>query len=211
MNFRSTTRSTVVAAALLGLTFTFTACSSSDDDAAPAETETSVEAEAPEEEADEPAVTPGEETLIEIGESFEDPDIGDTIEILSVVRHFPSKEEADLIADGGEVVLVEVKVAPGPEYGGRISEGNFKISWDDGADFWNNKTRMVADEMDAADYPVLEDVSRIDGGEHTGWIAFLVDEQADGYLLQYLRPESNVIGSDDVLDEFLVEVEIPAL
>lgn len=201
-----TLRSTLPVVAALSLALGLSACSSSDDseptDAATTEATTDVETEAPEE----AETTPVEETSIEIGESFTDPDIGDTIEVLSVVRGFASAETDE----GGEAVLVEVKITPGEEYGGRISAGNFEISWDDGADFWNNKTRMVADEMDAAGYPVLEDISRIDGGEHTGWIAFLVDEQADTYVLQYIRPESNVIGSDDVLEEFLVEVEIPA-
>ena len=209
MTLRSVTRSTVVTAAMLGLTFTFASCSSSSDDATPpTETETTAEAEETEE-PDSPAA-PADEALVEIAESFDDPDIGDTIQIVSAVRHFPSTEQADLIAHGGEVVLIEVTITPGTDFGGRISEGDFKISWDNGADFWNNKTRMVADEMNAADFPALEDIARRDGGEHTGWIAFLVDQQADTYLLQYTRPESKIIGSDEVLDEFLVEVEIPA-
>lgn len=208
MPFRSTARSTLITAALLGATFAFTACSSSDDDASPSEEETTVEAT--EEESEAADSPPADEAAVEIGESFEDPDIGDSFEVISAVRGFPSEEEADLIADGGEVVLVEVKITPGEEYGGRISDGSFEISWDDGADYWSSKTRMVADEMDAAGYPVLEDIARRDGGEHTGWIAFLVDEAADTYLMQYERPETEVIGSDEVLDAFTAEMEIPA-
>lgn len=151
----------------------------------------------------------GEETQVEIGETLEDPDMGDTIEVLSAVRDFPSEEQADLIADGGEVVLLEVSVSPGEEYGGLVSMGNFEISWDDGADFWNNKTRMVEDELEAADYPVFEDVSRRDGGEHTGWIAFLADERADSYQMSYSRSGAEVIGSDEVIDPFEAEFEIP--
>lgn len=152
----------------------------------------------------------GEETQVEIGETLEDPDMGDTIEVLSAVRDFPSEEQADLIADGGEVVLLEVSVSPGEEYGGLVSMGDFEISWDDGADFWNNKTRMVEDELEASDYPVFEDVSRRDGGEHTGWIAFLADERADSYQMSYSRAGAEVIGSDEVIDPFEAEFEIPA-
>jgi hypothetical protein len=101
-------------------------------------------------------------------------------------------------------------VTPGEEYGGLVSMGNFKISWDDGADFWGNKTRMVEEEMDAAGYTPLEDVSRSDGGEHTGWMAFLVDERADTYLVDYERSGAEVIGSDEVIDAFQQEFEIPA-
>lgn len=152
----------------------------------------------------------GDQTEVTIGETIEDTDMGDTIEVLSAVRDFPSEEQAEVIDEGGEVVLLEVKVTPGQEYGGLLSIGNFEISWDDGADFWNNQTRMIEDEMNAAGYPPLEDVSRRDGGEHTGWVAFFPQERADTYLLQYSRSGAEVIGSDETIDEFVTELEIPA-
>lgn len=152
----------------------------------------------------------GDQTEVTIGETIEDTDMGDTIEVLLAVRDFPSEEQAEVIDEGGEVVLLEVKVTPGQEYGGLISIGNFEISWDDGADFWNNQTRMIEDEMNAAGYPPLEDVSRRDGGEHTGWVAFFPQERADTYLLQYSRSGAEVIGSDETIDEFVTELEIPA-
>lgn len=151
-----------------------------------------------------------DEAEVEIGETLEDPEMGDTVEVVSAVRHFDSDDQAELIEAGGEVVLVEVNIAPGDEYGGRLSSDNFKISWDDGADFWNNDTRMIEDEMEEADRPPLEDISRSDGGEHSGWIAFFVDEESDTYLLEYERREGEVIGSGDTIDEYVEEVEIPA-
>ena len=168
------------------------------------------EASADGSDSDDSAGAAGEVTRVEIGETLDDPDMGDTIEVLSAVRDFPSEEQADLIADGGEVVLLEVSVSPGEEYGGLVSMGDFEISWDDGAEFWNNKTRMVEDELEAADHPVFEDVSRRDGGEHTGWIAFLADERADSYLMTYARAGAEVIGSDEVIEPFEAEFEIPA-
>ena len=114
------------------------------------------------------------------------------------------------MADGGEVVLLEVSVMPGDEYGGLVSMGNFEISWDEGEEFWGNKTRLVEEEMDAAGYAPLDDVSRSDGGEHSGWIAFLVDERADTYLVNYERDGAKVIGSDEEIDAFDQEFEIPA-
>lgn len=152
----------------------------------------------------------GEESQVDIGETWEDPDMEDTIEIVSVVRDFPSEEESELIENGGEVVLVEVSATPGEEYGGAISEGDFEISWDDGQEFWMNKTRMVEAEMEDADRPIFDRVRRMDGEDHTGWIAFLVDERADTYILEYSRSAAEVIGSDETIDEFTEELEIPA-
>lgn len=207
-------RFSAVTAAGASLVLILSGCSGSDDAAAPVseETEAAV-AEAEETTEAEPEAAPaaaGEETEVSIGETIEDPDMGDSIEVVSALRDFPSEEEADLIAEGGEVVLLEVSVTPGTEYGGLISMGNFKISWDDGADFWGNKTRMVEEEMDAAGYTPFEDVSRRDGGEHTGWIAFLADERAETYLVEYSRAGAEVIGSDETIDEFTTEFEIPA-
>lgn len=166
--------------------------------------------DADEDEGDDADAAASDETEVEIGETLEDPDMGDTVEIVSAVRHFNSDDQAELIEAGGEVVLVEVSIAPGDEYGGRLSNGNFKISWDDGADFWNNDTRMIEDELEEADRPPLEDISRSDGGEHSGWIAFFVDEESDTYILEYERPAGEVIGSEETIDAFVEEIEIPA-
>ncbi|MGO1975351.1 MAG: transcriptional regulator [Propionibacteriaceae bacterium] len=216
-------RSTLMVAAL-GLTLVFTGCSSSGDEEAAPDTRTS-DVESPSTPAESPSApaddsspeasddetdAPAGESEVEIAKTLKDPDIGDTVEIVSAVRDFPSEEKDDVITEGGEVVLVQVTITPGDEFGGRISDGNFKISWDDGGDFHTNDTRLIADEMEDADHPALEDISRRDGGEHTGWIAFLVDEKADAYLLEYSRDAAKVIGSDEEIDEFSEEVEIPA-
>lgn len=225
---KTTTRSALAAAAALGIALTSSACGggapedvSAEESAVTDDGENDAVAEGTGAEGsetdgaadgdsdDSASSTGGEETEVEVGETIEDPDMGDTLEVLSAVRDFPSDEEADLIADGGEVVLLEVSVTPGEEYGGLVSMSNFKISWDDGADFWGNKTRMIEDEMDEAGYTAFEDVSRRDGGEHTGWIAFFVDERADTYLVDYERRGAEVIGSDEVIDPFEEQFEIP--
>lgn len=217
-------RNTLAAAVAAGLALSLSACGGADpstaeagaDDSAVAEESDPQSPDAEEasgdaaESEDDAAGGGGEETQVDVGETIEDPDMGDTIEVLSAVRDFTSEEEAELVADGGEVVLLEVTVAPGDEYGGLVSMGNFSISWDDGADYWGNKTRMVEEEMAAAGYAPLEDVSRRDGGEHTGWMAFLVDERADTYIIEYERDGAEVIGSEEVIDAFTQEFEIPA-
>lgn len=206
------TRKALLPTAIVSLSLILTGCGTDDDDEpdnTPNDTDM-VDDDEDETDTDDANATPGDEAEVDVSASFEDPDIGDSIEIVSAVRDFPSEEHSDLIEGGGEVLLVELHITPGEDFGGRIADGNFKVSWDDGADFWNNDTRLVADEMEAADRPVLEDISRIDGGDHSGWIAFLVDEKADTYLVEYLRPAAEVIGSDETLDEFSEEVEIPA-
>ncbi|MGO2112336.1 MAG: transcriptional regulator, partial [Pseudoclavibacter sp.] len=131
------------------------------------------------------------------------------ITVVTAVRDFSSEAEAELIADGGEVVLLEVSIVPGTEYGGRVSAGNFEISWDDGADFWSDKTRLIEDEMEAAGHTPFDGVARSDG-EGSGWIAFLVDERSETYLMEYSRSGVEIIGSDETIDEFTTEFEIPA-
>ena len=208
MRTRTTVRTCRLAAAGLsvGLALTLTGCGSEDT-----KTDAAVEVESSAPASESPSAAPaGAEAEVKIGKTLKDPEMGDTIEVISAVRDFPSTEEAALIADGGEVVLVQVKIAPGKEYGGRVSEGNFEISWDKGADFESSDTRLMAEEMTAAKRTPLEDVQRRDGGEHTGWIAFQVDEKADTYLIEYTRDGAKVIGSDKTIAEFTEQVEIPA-
>jgi len=151
-----------------------------------------------------------EQAKVKIGEKISDPDTEDTIEIISAIRNFPSEKEAETIEEGGEVVLVEVKVTPGQKFGGSIREGSFEISWDGGSDFWNNTTRTLEDELKEADMERFEKISRRDGGSATGWIAYAVREKADTYTLEYTRSAAKIIGQDETIDEFSEQVEIPA-
>jgi len=192
----------------LGLALALTGCGSEATDS-DADAATEVESSAPASESAS-AAPAGAEAEVKIGKTLKDPDMGDTIEIISAVRDFQSTEEAELIAEGGEIVLLQIKVKPGKEYGGLIQDGNFEISWDNGADFWSPDTDEVATELTAAKRTPFEDVSRRDGGEHTGWIAFEVDEKADTYLVEYVRDGAKVIGSDKTIAEFKEQVEIPA-
>lgn len=192
----------------LGLALALTACGSEDSDA---DSAAEVESSAPASEAESASAAPaGEEVEVKIGKTIKDPDMGDSIEVISAVRDFQSEEGAETVAEGGEIVLLQVKVKPGTEYGGLIQDGNFQISWDKGADFWTPDTDDVATELTAAKRTPFEDVSRRDGGEHTGWIAFEVDEKADTYVVEYERAGAKVIGSDKTIAEFKEQVEIPA-
>lgn len=149
-----------------------------------------------------------EQTEVQIGETADDPGTGDSIEVVSAVRDFPSEENADEIESGGEVVLVEVTVTPGSDYSGLISVGSFQISWDDGNEFSPNDTSWMGDELEAAGFTPFESFGRTQG-EQTGWIAFVADERADTYVLSYTREEAEVLASDEVVEEFSTEFEIP--
>lgn len=151
-----------------------------------------------------------EQTTVELGEKLSDPDTEDTVELVQAIRNFPSEEQADVIADGGEVVLLQVKVTPGKKFGGAISEGSFQISWDGGKEFWMNKTRMVEEELKAADLELFDRIARRDGGSKTGWIAYVVKEKADTYQIEYTRRAAKIIGQDKTIKEFTEQVEIPA-
>ncbi|GGU23041.1 transcriptional regulator [Nocardioides albus] len=209
MRTRTTRRTARLAAGglSLGLALTMTACGSDDtkDDAA-VETESSAPAS---ESASASAAPAGKEVEVKIGKTFKDPDTGDTVEVISAVRDFPSTEEADLIADGGEVVLLQVKVKPGKEFGGAVSYSNFDISADGGSDF-DSADSQLEEELTAAKRTPLDSVRRMEGGEQTGWIAYTVDEKGDTYLIEYERPAAKVIGSDKTIEEFKEQIEIPA-
>lgn len=207
----------LVAVSSLSLALTIAGCSGSAEESTTPPAATTTEAstqpstggEPTESTSSEPTEQGAEPTEVKVGEKFTDPDTDDVIEIIKVIRDFDSEEQADVIADGGEVVLVQVKVSPGEKYGGAVSEGAFQISWD-GDEFWSNKTRLVTEDLEAADLEAFDRISRRDGGSQTGWIAFVVDERTDSYQLQYTRDAAKVIGSDETIDEFVKEIEIPS-
>ncbi|MER7558465.1 transcriptional regulator [Nocardioides sp. NPDC126508] len=211
MRIRSAGRLSLLPAIGLGLSLALTGCGGSEESTSGSDADASAPATAESSDpASETAAPAGDEKEVKIGQTLKDPDMGDSIEIVSAVRDFPSKESADVIADGGEVVLLQVKIKPGKEYGGRISDGNFQISWDKGADFWTPDTSQLEEEMTAAKRTPFDDIARRDGGEATGWIAFEADEKADTYLIEYTRAGAKVIGSDKEIAEFKKQIEIPA-
>ncbi|TQL70727.1 hypothetical protein FB381_4669 [Nocardioides albertanoniae] len=209
MRIRSAGRAGLVPAVGLGLALALTACGSEETGSDSSEASTPAEAESSAAASESAAAPAADEKEVKIGKTLKDPDMGDSIEVVSAVRDFPSKEEADLISDGGEVVLLQVKVKPGKEFGGRVSSGNFEISADK-SDFSTDDTRLMTDELEAAKRTPFDDIARRDGGEATGWIAFQVDEKADTYVVSYTRDAAKVIGSDKQINEFKQEIEIPA-
>ncbi|MGC2939673.1 MULTISPECIES: transcriptional regulator [unclassified Brevibacterium] len=156
------------------------------------------------------AQSSGSQAEVSIGESFEDPEMQDKIEVLSAVRNFDSSKKATSIELGGEVVLLEVKITPGQKYSGLIQSGAFKISDDGGADYRYDQTDGVEAEMKAAGYEPFEDVTRRDGGTHQGWLAYVPDEKQDTYTIRYERGAGKVMGTDEKIPEFTTTFDIPS-
>ena len=153
----------------------------------------------------------GSQGQVNIGESFEDPEMQDKIEVLSAVRNFDSSKKASSIELGGEVVLLEVKVSPGQKYSGLIQSGALKISEDGGANFRYDQTDGLEAEMRAAGFEPWEDINRRDGGTHQGWLAYVPNEKQDTYTIRYERGPGKVMGTDEKVPEFTKTFDIPAL
>ena len=153
----------------------------------------------------------GSQGEVSIGESFEDPEMQDKIEVLSAVRNFDSSKKATSIELGGEVVLLEVKITPGQKYSGLIQSGAFKISDDGGADYRYDQTDGLEAEMRAAGYEPFEDVTRRDGGTHQGWLAYVPDEKQDTYTIRYERGPGKVMGTEEKVPEFTTTFDIPSV
>src|SRR5699024_4825964 len=144
----------------------------------------------------------GSQAEVSIGESFEDPEMQDKIEVLSAVRNFDSSKKATSIELGGEVVLLEVKITPGQKYSGLIQSGDCKIADDGRAEYRHDQTSGVAAEMKAAGYAPVEAVPRRDGGSHQRGSACVTDEQQDPYEIRYERGAGKVMGTDEKVPEF---------
>jgi hypothetical protein len=155
------------------------------------------------------AASSGTQAEVSVGKSFTDPQMDDSIEVLSAVRNFESSKKSTAIELGGEVVLLEVKITPGKKYSGLIQSGAFKISNDGGADYRYDQTTGVKAEMQAAGYEPFENVSRRDGGTHTGWIAYVPDEKKDTYKIRYERGAGKVMGTDEKIPEYTTTFDIP--
>lgn len=151
----------------------------------------------------------GSQAEVSIGESFDDPEMKDTIEVLSAVRNFDSSKKATAVELGGEVVLLEVKITPGQKYSGLIQSGAFKISDDGGSEYRYDQTDGIEEEMKAAGYEPFEDVTRRDGGTHQGWIAYVPDETQDTYTIRYERGAGKVMGTDEKVPAFETTFDIP--
>lgn len=153
--------------------------------------------------ASETSAPAGEMEEVEVGESVEDPELGNTVEVTKIVRDFASEDFANIAEDGGEIVLVEIDAKAGDEFSGGVN-GPFKLRAD-GTD--SSSTSIVDDELEAAGMTPFDGPSR--GEEATGWLAFQVNTRADSYDFVYTRLAAKVIGSDKTFPKEEWTIELP--
>lgn len=173
----------------------------SESSASESESPESTETEASESESG--SAAGGEMEEVEVGESVEDPELGNTVEVTKIVRDFASEDFANIAEDGGEIVLVEIDAKAGDEFSGGVN-GPFKLRAD-GTD--SSSTSIVDDELEAAGMTPFDGPSR--GEEATGWLAFQVNTRADSYEFVYTRLAAKVIGSDKTFPKEEWAIELP--
>jgi hypothetical protein len=148
----------------------------------------------------------GEGAVVEIGAEFTDEETGDVITIVSAVRDMPTEYYESVDNPDGEMVYLEVSVAPGDTYGGVLSQSSFFIDSDGEL---ANYAGTADDEVTAAGYQYFDGAPRSEG-EATGYIPVYVGTTSDVLTGSYIREEMKVLGSDEVVPEFSAEFEIPA-
>ena len=145
---------------------------------------------------------------VPIGLSFTDEELGDQFTIVSVKRDVASESAADRIADGNEVLWLQIEFTPTGEWGGALSTNEFYID-DEGEPQRANSG--LSEEIEAAGLKPLALPARRDGATGPIWLAFSTrGQRQEAYSAAYIRPATDVIGEDRTLPEFRYEFEIPA-
>lgn len=147
-----------------------------------------------------------EGTVVEIGTELTDEETGDVVTVVSAVRNNPTEYYQATDNPDGEMIYLEVKVVPGEQFGGVVSQQDFLL--DDGGEEVNYAS-TADDELTAAGYTYFEGAPRRDG-EATGFIPIYVEQSGDTLTGAYVRPEAKILGEDETIPEFRGEFEIPA-
>lgn len=147
-----------------------------------------------------------EGTVVEIGTELTDPDTGDVITIVSASRNMPTEYYKATDNPDGEMIYLEVKVVPGEQYGGVVSQQDFVV--DDGGEEVNYAS-TADDELTAAGFEYFDGAPRRDG-EATGFIPIYLEQTGETLKGAYIRPETEILGEDSSIPEFRGEFEIPA-
>lgn len=149
---------------------------------------------------------------VKIGKVFKDTVVGDTVEIVEAIRHFPlvTGSAKGTIERGGEGVLLHVKITPSGEYGGAVGQNDFALAGEN--DRAVKGASSYDKDIEAAGMKPLGLATRRKGPAD-GWVGILMredDAQAGPYKAAYGRPEAKVIGKDKTLKAFLGTFEVPA-
>ncbi|WP_314858776.1 hypothetical protein [uncultured Corynebacterium sp.] len=158
-----------------------------------------------------PTTTSAEPKPVEIpltNITFDDPETQDHIEVLSIIRNFPS----DARGTGREIVLLQVKVIPGEVYTNIISRGDFRLSSKDDKR-GSSPTSYPEEAMEKAGYTPIGDVKSGDG-ERVGWYGVIAGRNVDSYTLTYTRQAAEILmpsASDKKeIPKFEKSFELPA-
>ncbi|MDN5820002.1 MAG: hypothetical protein L0H39_00805 [Brachybacterium sp.] len=147
-----------------------------------------------------------EAAAVEIGTEFTDEETGDVITVVSATRHNPTEYYMASDNPDGEMIYLEVAVAPGDTYGGVLTERDFYL--EDGGDEVNYAA-SADDELIDAGYEYFDGAPRREG-EATGYIPIYIESTGDTIKGAYVRPEMKILGEDATVPEFRAEFEIPA-
>ena len=139
---------------------------------------------------------------------FDDPETQDHIEVLSIIRHFPSEAHGT----SRETVLLQVKVIPGEVYTNTISRGDFRLSSKEDKR-GSSPTSYPEEAMKKAGHTPIGNVKSGDG-ERVGWYGVIACKNVDSYTLTYTRQAAEILmpsASDKKeIPKFEKSFELPA-
>ena len=140
--------------------------------------------------------------------TFDDPETQDHIEVLSIIRHFPSEAHGT----SRETVLLQVKVIPGEVYTNTVSRGDFRLSSKEDKR-GSSPTSYPEEAMKKAGHTPIGNVKSGDG-ERVGWYGVIAGKNVDSYTLTYTRQAAEILmpsASDKKeIPKFEKSFELPA-
>ncbi|MFC0673227.1 hypothetical protein [Brachybacterium hainanense] len=147
---------------------------------------------------------------IPIGVRFSDPETGDSFSVISVLRHAPSRLRARTIAEGGEVLYLQVEAVPGDRPVTAIY-GAFWYVLVDGAEH-RSDIGLEAEVSESGRTP-FDAVAQDEADPGARWVPFqLPPPRPRRCRGAYVRPELSreVEGRTVLVPEFRHEFGIPA-
>lgn len=137
------------------------------------------------------------------GVEIYDEEMENGLEITRVIRDFPSPSNSWRLQEGGEVILLYIE----PDVGSDLYSSIGKILFLGPEGNEQRNSLLMDSEIEAAGLtaydPYVDD-------DLPGWAAFVVDERADSYNLGIVRPETEIIGTDQIFDERVWEFSLSA-
>ncbi len=158
------------------LAVTVTACSADDDpaadDSAPVVSSDATPSDSSSAEATSGG---GAGTVVPVGQTLTDPELGTVVEVIGWVDSFEvsteTKENFTALQDG-HVILVHVKVTAGDKYYNSVGPGDFRVNAAGNDIPVTANHTVLAGDMEAAGYAPLPD-STSQGETAEGWVGFV--------------------------------------